>query len=470
MQKKGGIFSKIIMGFGVIFILLIAMLITVGIFTANPEDPSVISELEFGDITRAQCDTYCNSIEEFLSPNISSSNEDFVCSCLKNYGEPNEKVVGTKIISSQKLKQDEKLLEQVEPYITPIVTSDVNLRATAGQITKDCDVYYRKECEVDKIYGYIAENFRYVSDPNIQIVQTPYDTTNINGGDCEDLSILINSYLENLGHDTAVILTPTHAYSAVCNVNATALKNIAKQSLLDSQTKRGTISVAEGTEGKGSYISKDSSVFYEYVYEPHIDILDSGYRQEISGAWLFNATNYDFATLKIKVDASDTLDFFVINSHEEYQRYIDNKPQNPSESEWESYYGNPGSHFKHYPECDRSGLSFSVTCEVSSPAVLFFVNRAPEGIRNKINVQRTVSLRIKDKTAEEWGFNTDLKITTYTLNDDGVECLVLDPTAGTSGYPGFDWNLNSSKVLVTTKGREVKDYGYEEYLKSKGFI
>ncbi len=356
------------------------------------------------------------------------------------------------------------------------MTSDVNLRATAGQITKDCDVYYRKECEVDKIYRHIAENFRYVSDPNIQIVQTPYDTTNINGGDCEDLSILINSYLENVGQDTAVILTPNHAYSAVCNVNATALKNIVQQSLLESQVKKGTSSVAEGTEGRGSYISKDPGLFYEYVYEPHIDILDSGYRQQIPGAWLFNDTQYDFATLKIRVDASDTLDFFVIESDEEYQKYIDNKPSGEADSFEEfqkimgSYYDDPGSHFKHYQECSRSGLSFSVTCEVSSPAVLFFVNRAPEGIRNKINVQRTISLKINDKTAEEWGFNTDLKITTYKLNEEGVECVVLDPTAGTSGYPGYDWNLNSSKILVTTRGREVKDFGYEEYLRSKGSI
>ncbi|MDP3698894.1 MAG: hypothetical protein Q8R47_04865 [Nanoarchaeota archaeon] len=467
MQKKGGIFSKIIMGFGVLFILIIAMSIIVGMMASKTTNSTGLGS---NDLATAQCDTYCNSIEEFLSPNISSSNEDFVCSCLKNYGEPNEETVGTKTIRSAKLEQDEKLLEYVEPYIKSVVTSDVNLRVAAGQITKECDSYYRKECEVNKIYRYIVEHFRYVADPNIQIVQPPSDTINTNGGDCEDLSILINSYLENVGQDTAVILTPSHAYSAVCNINTTALKNIATQSLLDSQTKAWTISVAEGTEGKGSYISKDSSVFYEYVYEPHIDILDSGYRQQISGAWLFNATNHDFATLKIKVDASDTLDFFVIESFEEYQRYIDNKPQNPSESEWESYYGDPGSHFKHYSECSRSGLSFSVTCEVSSPAVLFFVNRAPEGVRNKINVRRTVSFKIKDKTAEEWGFNTNLKMQTYTLNDDGVECLVLDPTAGTSGYPGYDWNLNASKVLVTTRGKEVKDFGYEEYLKSKGFI
>ena len=449
MQKKGGIFSKIMTVFGIIFISLIAVLITFGIITSKTTN-SANSELGSNDLVTAtaQCNTYCNSIgdsmENHPSPKISPSDDNFVCSCLNNYGEPNEEVVGTKLISSQKLKQDEKLLEQVEPYIKPIVTSDVNLRATAGQITKDCDVYYRKECEVDKIYRHIAENFRYISDPNIQIVQTPYDTTNINGGDCEDLSILINSYLENLGHDTAVILTPSHAYSAVCNVNATALREISTKQLLEFLTKRWSDSSDYAT-----YITKGSDLYEVVEAKPFKSILEIGQSQYLGLAY-FNSSQHDFVDTEYNVEASDFVEVYVLDSFEEWENYKNDKT------------------FDHYKECQRNAVSVDAVCTVDSSAGIVIKNVGPD--RNRIEVKTKESRKIKKALAEEWGFSTDLKITTYRLNDEGVECLVLDPTAGLGGYPGYDWNLNSSKILVTTKGKEVKDYGYEEYLRSKGFI
>src|SRR3989344_3268603 len=373
MQKKGGIFSKIIMGFGVIFILIIAGLITFGLIASKTINSGGFG---FEGLATAQCDTYCNSIEEFLSPNITSSNDDFICSCLKNYGEPNEEAVGTRTISSAKLEQDEKLLEYVEPYINPVVTSDVNLRAAAGQITKECNLYNRKECEVNKIYRYIVENFRYVADPNIQIVQPPQDTINTNGGDCEDLSILINSYLENVGQDTAVILTPSHAYSAVCNVNATVLKEISTKQSLESLTKRWSGDYA-------TYITKGLDLYEVIEGKPFKTILEIGETQYLGLAY-FNSSENDFVDTEYNVEASDFVEVYVLDSFEEWENYKNDKT------------------FDHYKECQRNAVSVDAVCTVDSSAGIMIKNVGPD--RNKIEVKKKVSYKIKKALAEEWGF------------------------------------------------------------------
>ena len=46
----------------------------------------------------------------------------------------------------------------------------------------------------------------------------------IGGGDCEDLTILLNSYLENLGIETYLVLTDNHAYTLACDIDPKKLK------------------------------------------------------------------------------------------------------------------------------------------------------------------------------------------------------------------------------------------------------
>ena len=108
---------------------------------------------------------------------------------------------------------------RANPYIKKIIFNDINLRAYANSIIKDCksnDI----ECQINSIYRYIVENYNYISDPiGTELIQSPEETMQIGGGDCEDLTILYMSLLENIGIKTYLVLNKTHAYSLVYDVN-----------------------------------------------------------------------------------------------------------------------------------------------------------------------------------------------------------------------------------------------------------
>ncbi|MCK4736216.1 MAG: transglutaminase domain-containing protein, partial [Methanophagales archaeon] len=91
------------------------------------------------------------------------------------------------------------VIQEVEPCISEVVFDDVNLRKQAASIVSGCPSG-DKECQVNRIYRYVVENFDYYSDPRSrEFIQSPSETMNIKGGDCEDLTILLMSLLENLG-------------------------------------------------------------------------------------------------------------------------------------------------------------------------------------------------------------------------------------------------------------------------------
>ena len=92
-------------------------------------------------------------------------------------------------------KPIDPIIQKVEPFISKIVFDDVNLRSKAGSIVSGCPSG-DKECQLNKVYRYVVESYNYYSDPrNREFIQSPYETMNIKGGDCEDLTILLNSLL-----------------------------------------------------------------------------------------------------------------------------------------------------------------------------------------------------------------------------------------------------------------------------------
>jgi len=85
------------------------------------------------------------------------------------------------------------IIQRAEPYISEIVFDDINLRKQAASIVSECPSG-DKECQVNKLYRYIVENYNYYSDPRSgEFIQSPSETMNIKGGDCEDLTILLIS-------------------------------------------------------------------------------------------------------------------------------------------------------------------------------------------------------------------------------------------------------------------------------------
>jgi transglutaminase-like putative cysteine protease len=129
------------------------------------------------------------------------------------------------------------VLRRAEPYINKIIYEDENITDYALSIIKNCSTN-NKECQITAIYRHIVENYEYVSDPgDKELIRTPFETINLKGGDCEDLSILLNSLLESIGIKTFLVLTDSHAYSLAYDVDINNLWNYVEQSLISQVEK-----------------------------------------------------------------------------------------------------------------------------------------------------------------------------------------------------------------------------------------
>jgi hypothetical protein len=63
-------------------------------------------------------------------------------------------------------------------------------------------------------------------------LQTPQETIQKKEGTCEDLSILLCSLLSNIGLTSHLVFTNTHVYAMVSDINADDLWHVAEQSLI----------------------------------------------------------------------------------------------------------------------------------------------------------------------------------------------------------------------------------------------
>lgn len=126
-------------------------------------------------------------------------------------------------------------IQDAKPYLDEIVSDNIELRSYANSIVSDCQ---DKECQINSIYRYIVENFNYLSDPvGVELIQTPQETIDIGGGDCEDLSILFISLLENIGIKAYLVLTDNHAYALAVDVDTDNLWKYIEQSFIEFAEK-----------------------------------------------------------------------------------------------------------------------------------------------------------------------------------------------------------------------------------------
>ncbi len=129
------------------------------------------------------------------------------------------------------------VVRRAEPYINEIIFEDMTLRAQASSIVSECPSG-DKECQINKLYRFVIDDFSYYSDPRKEeFIQTPYETLDIHGGDCEDLTILLMSLLENLGIQTYLVLTPDHAYCLACDVDTEHLLEYIGEPILAQYSK-----------------------------------------------------------------------------------------------------------------------------------------------------------------------------------------------------------------------------------------
>jgi hypothetical protein len=105
-----------------------------------------------------------------------------------------------------------------ETYAKMIVVKDPEIRSMAESITERC-APWDKACMLYFVYMYMIDNYQYIDDLDGNVISGVNITIRKKGGDCEDLSILLASLLENLEIFTILAVQVDHVFVYACGVS-----------------------------------------------------------------------------------------------------------------------------------------------------------------------------------------------------------------------------------------------------------
>lgn len=237
--------------------------------------------------------------------------------------------------SIQEKQVTDPVVQRAEPYISKIVFEDMNTRSKAGSIASGCPSG-DKECQVNSIYRYVIENYNYYSDPRSrEFIQSPSETISVKGGDCEDLTILLNSLLENLGIKTYVVLTEDHAYSLACGVNTDDLWQYIQQDIVNQFSKD-----MGKTENYKVVVENGNLFLVDEKKETFV--LNAGYNYYYGGDGSKFTSPIDFMNIKYDVASSQPLTIYVV----------------PTKNDFELL--SKGDTFTHYPSCEKQNVELMI--------------------------------------------------------------------------------------------------------------
>ncbi|MCL7415101.1 MAG: transglutaminase-like domain-containing protein [ANME-2 cluster archaeon] len=314
------------------------------------------------------------------------------------------------------------VVKRAQPYISQVVFDDINLRKEAANIVGNCPSG-DKECQITEIYRYVVENYSYYSDPrNQEFIQSPYDTIDVQGGDCEDLTILLMSLLENLGIKTYFVITDDHAYCLAYDVDTENLMQYLEEPLL--------IQVSQDMSQNGNMkVVMEGGKLYIVEQKKQTFTLKPGYLFYYGGNGSGFSSPIEYMNIKYDISSSQPLTTYIVPSREDYELFSRNKP------------------FEYYPSCKNLDVVWtSDSCDgLTTYGGLVLKND------NKNEAIVDLDLRFYFSYSPVELFK-DQQISYYEI--DGKKCIVLDATAGKYGYPGYDANLEGDKIALDPLTKE----------------
>jgi hypothetical protein len=261
-----------------------------------------------------------------------------------------------------------------------------------------------KEGKVNAIYRYIVENFRYIADPEPgEFIQTPFETLDLKGGDCEDLAILACPLPENIGIRTYLVFTEDHAYALVSGIDPSNLWQYINKSLqeqfIESHDMVSSVDRAfQLREDEVWYYGGNGSIF---------PIKTATIGDLI--VWI-ESLEIDYSVL-----SAEPVNVYILPSRDEFDNLVERRS------------------FQHYSACQRQGVhQIRATCEITSDGGIAIRN--PTSRNAEVEVRLTFSYKV---------YFEGLKVTYYTLR--GEQAIVLELTAGKYGYPGYSPIMETEK-------------------------
>jgi hypothetical protein len=290
------------------------------------------------------------------------------------------------------------VVRRANPYLNKIEVDNQSLQDYAFSIIQECQTQ-EPACILNQIYRHIVENFQYISDPEgEELIRSPYDTIKKKGGDCEDLSILLISLLENIGITSFLVLTDTHAYALAVGINPNTLWPYVEESLLQQ-------------------VEKDNNKTIRQYFSDTIEV-GSGWYYGGDGSNL--SASFESLTLTYTISSSRPIDFFVFPSYEDFNQ---------------SYNQNS---FEYYQSCRYENQEYiSDSCTINQYGGIGILNNHFRPVMVTLELEQYFKPSFYSLFQNE-------TISSYTIN--GKQSVVLDPTAGDYGYPGYDANVTGEKI------------------------
>lgn len=304
-------------------------------------------------------------------------------------------------------QSSDEFLVTAQPFLNKLDLDDSELRTYANTILTGCDAS-STECFVNALYRDVIMNYTCLTAPmNTATLQTPQQTIQRKQGTCEDLSILLCSLLSNLGLSSHLVFTNTHVYAMVSDVNGDDLWNVAEQSLLEF------VEVSFG--------EPLSQPIQQPVTLNPLDILYVGGLENQTYAF---SGIIDYMTIEYTIESDQPLDLFIVGSQSDFFILKNGDLANfiPLE-EWLQMTTVTGTS----PQLDTYG-----------GFILFNNNETHIATAN-------VNLLFKFQPSFYGTYNKN-KMTVYTLG--GKNAVLLDPTAGDFGFPGYDAEIVGVKKAI----------------------
>ncbi len=103
-------------------------------------------------------------------------------------------------------------LDSRSDYLKYIQPNDPQIKQIADKIVAlSCEG--NRICYAKAIYYFVRDNFQYVSDPAAyEYVKTARESLSVQGGDCDDASVLAANLLQAIGIPTRFVFIPGHVY------------------------------------------------------------------------------------------------------------------------------------------------------------------------------------------------------------------------------------------------------------------
>ncbi len=293
--------------------------------------------------------------------------------------------------------------KQAEPFLLKLDLEDSGLHSYANTILTGCDAS-SMECFVNALYRDVLMNYTCLATTlDAETLQTPQETIEKKEGTCEDLSILLCSLLSNMGLTSYLVFTDTHVYAMVSDVNADDLWHVAEQSLI------GQVEDIFGEPIMQSY--------YQTYELPPTGVLYAGGEEGKTFAGVIDSMTIDY-----NIQSDSQLTLFVVPTWTEYSEFQNGDFANFTPSDQWNFTSTTGT----IPEMSTFGGIMLYNPSVQTATV-------------------TVDLIFSFQASFYRTYNKDA-LTLYTVW--GKDAVLLDPTLGDFGFPGYDATVVGVKKAI----------------------